>query len=114
MKLFFDQNISYRIVKKVNEIFPESIHCSTAGLNGKPDLLLRKFCKENNFTIITFDSDFYEMANLYGHPPKIIWIRSGNKTTNEISNLLHKYESQIKDFIIDKESPNLACLEINA
>jgi len=114
VKLFFDQNISYRILKKIENSFPNSIHASTAGLNGKPDMEIRQFCKLHNFTIVTFDADFYELANLFGHPPKIIWIRTGNMSTNNIGKIINEYAKEIKDFVSIEDYKKIACLEIES
>jgi predicted nuclease of predicted toxin-antitoxin system len=44
-----------------------------------------------------------------GFPPKIIWLRGGNKTTPEIANLMLMYSLVIEDFIQNQDQ---ACLEI--
>ncbi|MFN3999001.1 DUF5615 family PIN-like protein [Algoriphagus sp.] len=42
------------------------------------------FVKANGYSIVTFDSDFFDLSLIKGHPPKIIWIRTGNLTTDSI------------------------------
>lgn len=37
MKLLFDQNISYRIIKKIKKEFPGAIQVKALGLEGKSD-----------------------------------------------------------------------------
>ena len=114
MKLFFDQNISYRILKKVENVFPDSIHTSIVGLNGKPDKEIRKYCQLHNFTIVTFDADFYELANLFGHPPKVIWIRTGNLSTSNIAKIINEYANDIKGFVTSSDYEKIACLKIES
>ncbi len=114
MKLFFDLYISYRIITKIESIFPESIHTSTVGLNGKSDKEIRKYCQRDGYTIVTFDADFYELANLFGHPPKIIWIRIGNMSTDNIAKIISAYSNDIKDFVTKIEYEKFACLEIGS
>lgn len=114
MKLFFDENISYRILKKIENSFPNSVHTSSIGLNGKTDWEIRKYCELNSYSIVTFDADFYELANLFGHPPKIIWIRTGNLTTNNIAKIINEFANDIKDFVASKEYENIGCLEIDS
>lgn len=58
MKLLFDQNISYRILKKVEDLFSYLIYSSKVVLNGNSDKEIRSYCKINNYTIVTFDGDF--------------------------------------------------------
>ncbi len=81
MSLLFDQNISFKIVKKIQGEFPDSKQIKELGLENYSDNEIWKFAKDHNYTIVTFDSDFFEISNLKGHPPKIIWLRTGNTTT---------------------------------
>ena len=113
MKLLFDQNISFRVIKKLDNIFQGSRQVKELGLQDLSDMQIRTFAKENNFSIVTFYSDFFDLANLYGHPPKIIWLRSGNCTTNEIADLLISKSDVIIDFISNPIYEELACIEID-
>ncbi len=49
------------------------------------------------------------MNLLFGHPPKVIWIRTGNLTTKAIMSLLLNHKEEISWFIDDAK---LGCLEI--
>lgn len=112
MKLLFDQNISYRIKKKLEHKFSNCIHVSDCGLQDNEDPNIWEYAKLNGFTIVTFDADFFEISLINGHPPKIIWIRSGNLTTNDIVNLMLKNFTKIQAFYDDKNGQNLACMEL--
>ena len=70
MKLLFDQNISFRIINDVKQVFPESEQIRKLRLENKSDKEIWTFAGQNGFTVVTFDADFYEFSNLYGHPPK--------------------------------------------
>ncbi len=113
MRLLFDQNISFRIVQKIQTIFPNSKQVRELGLEGFSDDKIWKFTQENNFTIVTFDSDFFEISNLKGHPPKIIWLRTGNTTTKNIIKILQLKKDIITDFISNSLYAEISCLEIN-
>ncbi len=110
MKLLLDQNISYRLLKKISDVFPDSGQVLQLGLNNAPDMEIWSFAKENDFVIVTFDSDFFDISVLNGYPPKIVWIRTHNQTTKNIEVLIKKNAPLIKDFI-DRE--DIACLEIS-
>lgn len=101
MKCLFDQNISYRILRSLPDKFADSTHVKTAGLTNASDIQIWEFAKKHNFTIITQDSDFNDLTSLYGFPPKIIWIRTGNLTTQAILNILIEYDKEIENFIND-------------
>ena len=113
MKLLFDQNISFRIEKQISQIFEDSKHISNLGLLNADDLTIWDFAKNNEYVIVTFDSDFYDISLLKGTPPKIIWIRFGNLTTNKIIELLETKHLAIRDFIENPDKKQIACLEIN-
>jgi len=97
MKLLFDQNISYRLIDKINDIFPEGIQVKKLNLENVSDKEIWRFAKENNYTIVTFESEFFDLAMIFGHPPKIIWLRTGNTTTNNLEKLLRKKLISLKN-----------------
>ncbi len=109
MKLLFDQNISHRSLNCIQDILPESKQVRELGLENSSDKKIWEFAKENNYIIVTFDADFYDFSLVWGHPPKIIWIRTHNQTTKNIEKLLRNYLSTLQDFLKDNQ---LACLEI--
>lgn len=109
MKLLFDQNISFRIVKLIQDKFPDTVQVRELRLEGKSDFEIWNYAKVNDFTIVTFEADFYDFSNLYGHPPKIIWLRTGNTRTINIASLLNSKANLINTFFDDQE---ISCLEI--
>jgi len=111
MKILFDQNISFRLVKQITDIFPKATQVRHLGLENATDQEIWNFAKNHDYTIVTFDGDFYDFSLVWGHPPKIVWIRTGNKSTKEIESLLRKHMQNIELFISEKD---LACLEIIA
>jgi len=108
MKLLFDQNISFRIIKRIIDLFPDSKQVRELGLENSTDTEIFDFAKRNGFAIVTFDSDFCDLSIIRGFPPQIIWIRTGNTTTINLEILLRKKSDLIKLFL----SENYACLEI--
>jgi len=58
MKLLFDQNISFRIVKLLIDILPLSSQVRLLGLENAKDLEIWEYAKFNGYTIVTFDTDF--------------------------------------------------------
>ncbi len=113
MKLLFDQNISHRIIQKIQEAFPEAKQIRELGLENLSDIEIWDYAKLNGFTIVTYDADFFELSNLFGIPPKIIWLRIGNKKTSEIAGLIIKRREIILDFLSNTQFKLTTCLEIN-
>lgn len=113
MKLLFDQNISFKIEKKIASFFSKSKQVRSLNLENASDSEIWEYAKNNKYTIVTFDADFSDIANIKGNPPKIIWLRLGNTTTKNIVEILKKHQALISDFIQNSEHKNIACLEIN-
>ena len=112
MKLLFDQNISYKIIAKLSGHFPGSVHVREAKLEQSSDRNIWEFAKTNLFTIVTYDSDFSNLVSILGHPPKVIWLKSGNNSTDFLTDLLINYADIIKDFITSDEYRDIGCLEL--
>jgi len=113
MKLLFDANISFRAVNRLINTFPNSNQVRDFSLEKATDRQIWEFAKENNYTIVTFDSDFYDLTLLLGFPPKVIWLRSGNTTTENVINILTENQILIHEFIKNKDYINIGCLELN-
>ena len=43
------------------------------------------------------DSDFQQRSLLFGHPPKVVWLRIGNCDRNQILHLLVANQHAIQD-----------------
>ena len=109
MKLLFDQNISFRLVNKLSDLFPDCAQVKSLGLENASDLEIWEFAKRSDYTIVTFDSDFYDYSLVWGHPPKIVWLRLGNSTTSNIERVLRSQFEVLESFELNN---NLACLAI--
>ncbi len=113
MKLLFDQNISFRLLRKIEIQYPEAKQVKELKLENSTDMQIWEYARVNHFTIVTFDADFFDIANLKGHPPKIIWLRTGNTTTINLEKLFIDKRELIADFILNPVLKNIACLEID-
>lgn len=112
MKLLFDQNISFRAVNLLKDIFPEAIHINDCDLESASDHKIWCYAKDNHYHIVTFDADFFDMVTLYGHPPKIIWLRMGNSISKHLAHILKSRSEQIIAFLNDTQHDESACLEL--
>ena len=102
--LLFDQNLSPHLTERLADIYPHSVHVSTIGLGGAFDIEIWQYARDNDYMIVTKDADFSEFGIVKGFPPKIIWIRRGNCSTQETETILREnYQaisalSENKDF----------------
>jgi predicted nuclease of predicted toxin-antitoxin system len=109
VKLLFDQNLSFRLCQLLSDVFPDSEQVRHAKLDRSTDDDIWKFAKREGFTIVTLDADFADVAALRGAPPKVIWLRCGNRPTAFVERLLRDHADLIANFA---ESANVACLEL--
>jgi len=109
MKLLFDQNLSFKLCDRLKDLFPDSEQVRRAGLDTANDRAVWDYAKANGFTLVSQDSDFADMAALYGPPPKVIWLRCGNQPSEAIEKLLRRHAQTIAAFGQDATA---GCLEI--
>jgi len=110
LSLLFDQNISFRILRNIKDIFPEAVQVRELGLENQSDLEIWNYAKTKNLCIVSFDSDFNDLSILNGHPPKVLWIRSQDQSTLNIEKLMRDKVEEISGFL--KNSSDFGCLEI--
>lgn len=101
MRLLFDENLSYRLVTILADLFPDSVHVRDVGLSEADDLQVWTFARDNGLTICSKDSDMHQRSFLFGFPPKIIWVRLGNCSTDDVAALLRNKVNSIEAFHAD-------------
>ena len=101
--LLFDQNISPRLVNNLADIYPNSVHVSTIGMGSALDNGIWQYARDNDYMIVTKDADFGEFGVIKGFPPKIIWIRRGNCSTQTIETILRENFLAISNLSEDED-----------
>ena len=86
--LLFDQNLSYKLVHRLEDLYPGSTHVKAENLDKASDTEVWSFASKNGFTIVSQDGDFFDLGVLKGAPPKVIWLRCGNTSTSNIETIL--------------------------
>lgn len=104
MKLLFDQNLSYRLIHSLQKEYPDSRHVREVGLQEASDTAVWQYATQQGFAIVTKDADFHQRSFLFGHPPKVIWVRVGNTQTAMIEALLRRRAGDVDAFSSDPES----------
>ena len=108
MKLLFDQNLSWRLPKKLADLCPDSRHVREAGMKESEDIDIWEYAKANGYVIVTKDLDFQQRSLLFGHPPKVVRLRVGNCTVQTIEDLLRRHSPLIHTFESDATKSYLA------
>jgi hypothetical protein len=70
VRLLFDENLSRKLVVRLAELYPDSIHVAQAGLLECPDREIWEFAKAGNFVIVSTGTGLYELATTAGHLPR--------------------------------------------
>ena len=104
VKLLFDQNLSFRLVARLKNEYPGSVHIGALGLDRASDFEVWNYAKANSFTIVTKDSDFNDICTLYGFPPHIIWLRLGNSRIAEAEQALCMHKKTIFKIITENKT----------
>lgn len=98
MKLLFDENLSFRLVEQLRDLFPESTHLESITPLGTPDEIVWRLAGEQGFILVSKDNDFRQLAFLRGAPPKVIWLRIGNAPSSKIAQTLRMHAERILAF----------------
>lgn len=107
--LLLDQNLPPKLVSKLADTFPGSIHVSQVGLAEALDRKVWEYAHITNMVLVSKDADFGELGTLLGFPPKVIWIRRGNCSTKDIEHLLRENRDAI-DRLAEDDDHNVLAL----
>ena len=108
MKFLIDHNLSPTLVRHLKDRYPGSVHTSDLGFDRTPDHSLWNYARENGCSILTKDTDFEQLSLLRGAPPKVVWLRVGNASTQGVVDLLAAHQGDIAEFLRDGERSLLA------
>ena len=103
-KLLFDQNLSPKLINRLADLYLNSDHLDLLGLETAEDSLVWEHAKQNSFMVVTKDADLADLSVLRGFPPKVLWIRRGNCSTNNIEEILRDHYVEVEDLVEDSAS----------
>ena len=98
MRLLFDENLSRKLVARLNDLYPASIHVAEAELLQVEDARIWEYAKAEDLVIVTTDADFVGFVNSHGPPPKVIWLRRWAHPTKSAEQVLRRHALRIADF----------------
>ena len=88
MKLLLDENLSDQVVPHLLDLYPGSTHVKSHGLIHTDDVLIWTFAQQHGYTLVSKDADFHQRSLVFGHPPRLVFLRVGNCPTSRITQLL--------------------------
>lgn len=107
-RLLFDENLAARLVGALADLYPGSIHVGDIDLAPASDRAIWAHARDDGLLIVTKDEDFHRLSVLHGPPPKVIWFRLGNCSTDEVARLLRMRRDEIETFVVHEEAAFLA------
>ena len=102
MKLLLDENLSRRVLSRLDDAFDGSTHVTAAGLEQATDRDVWAYARQHDFVVVSKDSDFNDLAFVHGPPPKVVWLRVGNASTDAIAALINTAADTIAHFCADE------------
>jgi len=102
VKLLFDENLSYKLAARLEDVFPGSSHVRLHNMSRAADPSVWEFAKQQGFTVVSKDEDFHHLSFLRGAPPKVIGIGLGNCSTGDVEALLRASVDLIRAFCQDE------------
>lgn len=107
-KLLFDEHLAPRLAADLAEVYPDSSSVRAEGLEGASDTVVWSHAARAGFVLVTKDEDFHRLSVFHGFPPKVVWLRIGNCSTEEIADLLRTRRADIDAFVRHREAVFLA------
>jgi len=108
VRLLFDEQLSARLCSLLAEPYAGALHVGQIGLGGAPDEAVWTAAAERDCVLVTKDEDFHRLSVLRGAPPKVIWLRLGNASTEDVARLLRERREDIRRFAGQDEATFLA------
>jgi predicted nuclease of predicted toxin-antitoxin system len=107
VRLLFDEQLSARLCSLLVE-YPGSLHVRLIGLGGASDEAVWSAAAERGCVLVTKDEDFHRLSVLRGAPPKVVWLRVGNASTEDIARMLRERHGDVLRFASQEEATFLA------
>jgi predicted nuclease of predicted toxin-antitoxin system len=95
-RLLFDANLSPKLVSRLADVFPGSLHVFDTGLAvSVSDEAIWEFAKAHRLIIVTADSDFIGLARQRGSPPWVARLENCQYKTSQVEDLLRRNSFRI-------------------
>jgi predicted nuclease of predicted toxin-antitoxin system len=101
LKLLVDENLPPRLIHDLADLFPDSTHVSSVGLDSTPDEVIWEYAKTHGFTFVTKDKDFASLSFAWGAPPQVILLQTGNCSTADLIQMIRRNAIRFSEFESD-------------
>lgn len=104
MSFLIDENLSWRLERLLIDAFPGCRHVTACGLQRASDEAIWAYARTQGLHLLSKDDDMRALVEARGGPPKLVWLRLGNVSTNEIAAALRQHAQMIRAFLSGNES----------
>ena len=105
MKIWIDAHISPGVAAWINETFDhEANSLRSIGLMDADDLAIFERAKTEGVIFITKDSDFVDLVEVRGAPPKVIFLRCGNTTNRRVREIFAAHLNEAVARLVEGET----------
>ena len=91
-------------MRRLADLYPGSAHVRQLNLQTADDEAVWRHAAHAGFAIVTKDDDFRQRGFVRGAPPKVVWIRLGNCTTDEVEAVLRSRHAAVVAFDGDPDA----------
>ena len=102
--IIIDAQLSPNLAVWITEKF--GFECCSAkylGFDTSNDKTIFEFAKSKNAIVITKDDDFVRLSNIFGSPPKVIWLTCGNTTKARVKEILEMHLLKAFELLNDSD-----------
>jgi len=103
LRLLLDENLSRRLLRRLANHFPGSLHVADFALQGASDLAIWAAAREGEFVLVSKDDDSQHLALVRGAPPKVVILKIGN-APDAIAERLQDQQLTLEAFNADPSS----------
>jgi predicted nuclease of predicted toxin-antitoxin system len=101
MQIWIDAQLPPSLAQWINQNFNgiEAIALKGLGLRDATDHEIFMAAKAKNVIVMSNDSDFNHMLQVFGPPPQIIWVTAGNTSNIRMQEILHRHLARVIDLL---------------
>jgi predicted nuclease of predicted toxin-antitoxin system len=78
VKLLIDNQLPSALARFLKSNGVSADHVRDHGMQAAKDREIWEFARTHGYVLVSKDEDFPQLANRYGSPPQVIWVRLGN------------------------------------
>lgn len=103
MKVLLDQNLSFRLLQPLSEVYSGSTQVSLLNMGDASDREIWDTTQREGYAIVTQDADFHEYSLLQEGAPLVIWLKCGNQPKSVFLDKLLVHQVDIEQAHEDPE-----------